>query len=396
MTDRHTDRPPDRHADQPDRQSDRILSRREALTLALAAAAGTLVRPAQVAAQTGGGAGAGASRLVIRNARPLDAEAPIDALRTFETRNELAFVRNHHPVPTAVDPNWKLAIDGEVKTPLTLTLKDLRGMKSVRRAATIECAGNGRGRFELPATSGVQWQLGAVSNATWTGVPLAALLERAGVHLAAVHFWMEGLDRSPIDAAPKFIRSIPREIAISEALIAYEMNGAPLPLMHGGPLRLVVPGWYGMAWTKWLTHVHARTQESDNHFQVRGYRYGDGSPVNVMRVKSLITTPLEGDQVASGKTARVSGVAWTGTGTIAKVEITSDDGKTWEQARFTTEARPGAWRLWEADTPIRAAGDLRIRARATDTEGHTQPDRAAPNPAGYGNNSIHEVTCHAR
>jgi sulfite oxidase len=383
-----------------DRPSDRFLSRREALTLTLAAAAGTLVRPVLASEgaseQAGAQAAAAQSRLIIRNARPLDAESPIDALRTFETRNDLAFVRNHHAVPETNAAQWKLIVDGEVKTPLTLSLKDLRGMDRVRRVATIECAGNGRGRFELPSTSGVQWGLGAVSNATWTGVPLAAVLERAGVHMAALHFWMEGLDRSPLDAAPKFLRSVPRETALGDALLAYEMNGQALPLMHGGPLRLVVPSWYGMAWTKWLTHVHARTQESDNHFQVRGYRYADGGPVNVMRVKSLITTPADGDQVALGKTARISGVAWTGTGTIARVEVTSDDGKTWEQARFTTDAKPGAWRLWDADTPIRSAGEMRVRARATDSEGHTQPDRAAPNPAGYGNNSIHEVRFHAR
>ena len=151
-------------------------------------------------------------------------------------------------------------------------------MRAERRSATIECAGNGRGRFELPATSGVQWGLGAVSNATWTGVPLAALLERAGVQASALHFWMEAADRSPLPATPKFLRSIPRETALGEALVAYEMNGQPLPLLHGGPLRLVVPRWYGMASTKWLTHVHARATESDNHFMARGYRYADGSP----------------------------------------------------------------------------------------------------------------------
>ena len=218
-----------------------------------------------------------------------------------------------------------------------------------------------------------------MSNATWTGVPLAALLERAGVQASALHFWMEAADRSPLPATPKFLRSIPREIALGEAFVAYEMNGQPLPLLHGGPLRLVVPGWYGMASTKWLTHVHARATESDNHFMARGYRYADGSPVDLMRVKSLITAPLDGERVNVG-TTRVTGVAWTGTGTVAQVEISSDGGRTWQQARFTSEARPGTWRLWEADVAIRSAGEQRVRARATDTAGHTQPERAAPNP----------------
>jgi sulfite oxidase len=384
---------------------DRIISRREALTLALAAA-GTFVRPthaveggAAAAQSTTGSSGAGSARggssLIIRNARPLDAESPIEALRTFETRNDLFFVRSHHLPPAEATAPWTLAIDGDVKSPLTLSLDELRRMRAVRQSATLECAGNGRGRFTLPATSGVQWQLGAVSNATWTGVPLAALLERAGVQASALHFWTEAADRSPMPAAPKFLRSIPRDTALGGALVAYEMNGQPLPYLHGGPLRLIVPGWYGMAWTKWLTHIHARATESDNHFMVRGYRWPDGSAVNFMRVKSVITSPNDGDQVRVG-TTRVAGIAWTGTGTVTKIEISSDDGKTWQQGRFTTEAKPGTWRLWEADAPIASAGAHGVRARATDADGHTQPDQAVANPAGYGNNSIHEVRLNAR
>ena len=373
----------------------RSITRREALTLAVAAA-GTLVRPARAAELFSAAeqSGAGGSRLIVRNARPLDAESPLEALRTFETRNDLFFVRSHHVVPDVSSP-WTLAIDGDVARPITLSLEEIRRMRAERRSATIECAGNGRGLFVLPATSGVQWGLGAVSNATWTGVPLAALLERAGVQASALHFWMEAADHSPLPDVPKFLRSIPRAIALSEAFVAYEMNGQPVPLHHGGPLRLVVPGWYGMASTKWLTHVHARATESDNHFMARGYRYADGSAVDLMRVKSIITAPLDGDQVKVAAT-RVTGVAWTGAGTVTQVEISSDGGQTWQQARFTSDARPGTWRLWEADVNIRSGGEERLLARATDSAGHTQPERAAPNPAGYGNNSIHEVRVNAR
>jgi DMSO/TMAO reductase YedYZ molybdopterin-dependent catalytic subunit len=347
------------------------------------------MRPASAAGSNEG------ARLIVRNARPLDAESPIEALRTFETPNDLFFVRSHHLVPADLTAPWTLAIDGEVTQPLTLGLQEIRRMPAERRSITLECAGNGRGRFALPTTSGVQWGLGAVSTATWTGVPLAALLTRAGVQTSALHFWMEAADHSPLPAAPKFLRSIPREIALGEAFVAYEMNGEPLPLQHGGPLRLVVPRWYGMASTKWLTHVHARRTESDNHFMARGYRYPDGSPVDLMRVKSLITSPVDGEHVRVG-TVRVGGVAWTGAGTVTQVEISSDGGQTWQPARFTSDARPGAWRLWQADVSIRAAGEQRVRARATDSAGHTQPDRAAPNPAGYGNNSVHEVRIDAR
>jgi DMSO/TMAO reductase YedYZ molybdopterin-dependent catalytic subunit len=150
-----------------------------------------------------------------------------------------------------------------------------------------------------------------------------------------------------------------------------------------------------MASTKWLTHVHARAVESDNHFMARGYRYADGSPVDLIRVKSLITAPRDDERVDVG-TTRVTGVAWTGSGTVAQVEISSDGGRTWQQARFTSEPRPGTWRLWEADAAIRSAAEQRVRARATDTAGHTQPEHASANPGGYGNNSIHEVRFNAR
>jgi DMSO/TMAO reductase YedYZ molybdopterin-dependent catalytic subunit len=377
----------------------RFMSRREALTLALAAA-GSLARPTRAAelafveGQVGANPGDGLT-LVIRNARPLDAESPIEALRSLETRNDLFFVRSHLLLPVVGSTPWTLTIDGDVSRPVTLRLDEIHRMPSERRSATIECAGNGRGRLELPSTSGVQWGLGGVSTATWTGVPLAAVLERAGVQASALHFWMEGADLGPIPTTPKFLRSIPRETALGEALVAYEMNGQPLPLLHGGPLRLVVPQWYGMASTKWLTHVHARPTESDNHFMARGYRYADGSPVDLMRVKSLITAPRDGDRVDVGVT-RVTGVAWTGSGTVERLEISSDGGSTWQQARFTSESRPGTWRLWEADAAIRSAGPQVVRARATDTAGHTQPEHAAPNPGGYGNNSIHEVHVDAR
>jgi DMSO/TMAO reductase YedYZ molybdopterin-dependent catalytic subunit len=373
---------------------DRFLNRREALSLVLGAA-GVLVRPRRTAAFLSDSQGADASQgasgsgLLIRNARPLDAESPLAALRTFETPNDLFFVRSHHGVPTGISTPWTLTIDGEVARPVTLRVEEIRRMAAERRAATIECAGNGRGRFELPVTSGVQWGLGAVSNATWTGVPLAALLERAGVEDTALHFWMEAADRSPSAAAPKFLRSIPRETALRDAFIAYEMNSRPVPLLHGGPLRLIVPGWYGMASAKWLTHVHARRTESDNHFMARGYRYADG-PVNLMHVKSLITAPIDGERVSVG-TTRVTGVAWTGNETISQVEISVDGGRTWQPGRFTSQSRPGTWRLWEADVTIPSPGEQRVRARATDTAGYTQPEHASPNAGGYGNNSIQEA-----
>src|SRR5262249_12075457 len=202
------------------------------------------------------------------------------------------------------------------------------------------------------------------------------------------HFWMEGADRPALPAAPLFLRSIPREAALGDAFLAYEMNGRPIPLLHGGPLRLIVPGWFGMASTKWLTHIHARATESDNHFMARSYPYADNSPVDLMRGKSLITAPPADEHLAIAATP-TTGLASTGTGTVSQVEISSDGGQTWQPARFTSDAKPGVWRMWEANMTLTSAGDHGVRARATDTAGHTQPEHATPNPGGYGNNSIH-------
>jgi len=228
----------------------------------------------------------------------------------------------------------------------------------------------------------VQWGQGAVSTATWTGVPLAALLERAAVQASALHFWMEAADRGPLPATPTFLRSIPRETALGEAFVAYEMNGQPLPLLHGGPLRLVVPRWYGMASTKWLTHVHARTTESDNHFMARGYRYADGSPVDLMRVKSLITAPLDGASLASGPIP-VAGFAWAGETDIARVEVSADSGATWHAARLVGEQQRYTWRRFEHQLTADRPGSYLILSRATDATGVVQPAVAHWNPSGY-------------
>lgn len=168
------------------------------------------------------------------------------------------------------------------------------------------------------------------------------------------------------------------------------MNGQPIPLLHGGPLRLIVPTWFAMASTKWLTRIHARPTPSDNYFMQTGYRYGDGSPVEQKRVKSLITAPLAGDEVAAGPLT-VTGTAWTGAGVIERVDLSDDGGRTWHPARLTTQAQPGGWVLWEGDVVNPTSGERTLRARATDSAGAVQPAAAAPNPGGYGNNSIQEV-----
>jgi DMSO/TMAO reductase YedYZ molybdopterin-dependent catalytic subunit len=244
----------------------------------------------------------------------------------------------------------------------------------------------------LQRTSGIQWEYGAVSSATWTGVPLGAVLERAGVKPEAQHFWMEPRDGPVIGTAPKFVRSIPRRVALGDAFVAWEMNGKPIPAQHGGPVRLLVPGWFGMASTKWLGTIHARASESDNPFMATSYRWPDRSPVETMRVKSVVAAPLAGARVRVGRVA-VRGKAWTGAGAggIRAVDVTTDGGRTWAPARLVGPEHSGAWRAWEAEVDVAAPGPQRVAARATDRSGATQPERAESNSSGYGNNGWHEV-----
>jgi sulfite oxidase len=217
------------------------LSRRALLALG-AAGVGALAARRLVGQ---GGAARTPAGLVIRNARALDAETPIAALAAPITAPEHFFVRSHFGPPAQLPLAWTLTIDGRVGRPATFSLDEIRSLGTRAgakpRAVTIECAGNGRGVFMLPKTSGVQWERGAVSTATWTGVPLRALLERVDLKMDGRHLWMEALDHAAAPAVPKFLRSIPRDVALGDAFVAYEMNGRPIPLLHGGPLRLIVP-----------------------------------------------------------------------------------------------------------------------------------------------------------
>ncbi len=372
-----------------------VLSRRELLAVGVTAA-GVLAARRLIGQPAGATPASDATRtasgLVIRNARPLDAEAPLSALATFETSPEHFFVRSHFGPPTQLPLAWTLSIDGQVQRRMTFTLDEIRKMGGQTRPVTLECAGNGRGVFRLPRTSGVQWEYGAVSTARWTGMPLSALLARAGLTAQARHLWMEASDQAPGGGVPKFLRSIPREVALGDAFVAYAMNGRPIPLLHGGPLRLIVPGWFGMASTKWLTHVHAMPEESDNFYMAKGYRYADGGAVTTMRPKSVIAAPLANQRVSAGRLT-VRGQAWSGGSSVRAVDVSVDSGRTWRAARLVGTAQPGAWRTWEADVVMRS-GPAVILARATDGTGAVQPMQASANPGGYANNSIHQVPIH--
>jgi DMSO/TMAO reductase YedYZ molybdopterin-dependent catalytic subunit len=201
--------------------------------------------------------------LIIRQKEPVNLETPLDQADSYLTPTELFYIRSHFPAPRLELASYRLRIDGAVTNPLSLTYQQLRDMPSETRVATLECAGNSR-VFLVPQVAGAQWELGAVGNAEWTGVPLATLLGRAGLEEDACEIVLEGADRgtpteAPVPPGPiSYARSLPRDKALQwEVLIAYQMNGRDLPLDHGYPVRAVVPGHYGMASVKWLTHVHA-------------------------------------------------------------------------------------------------------------------------------------------
>jgi sulfite oxidase len=340
--------------------------------------------------------------MIVRNDWPEHLETSLTELgRAYYTPNDLFFVRNHL-LPPAIDPAaWRLEVDGLVEAPFSLSLAQLRAVEQTEAVHTLECAGNGRALYQLPSTSGTQWERGAVGNARWNGVRLSILLERAGVRPEAKHVWFEAADRDPLPTAPVFLRSIPLEKAMEDTLLAHTMNGAALPAAHGAPLRAIVPGWYAMASCKWVTKVRVEAAPSDNHFMANGYRYvypgedpAAAPPVETLRVKSVITRPRDGSRVPSGK-VRVQGFAWAGPAGVKQVDISVDGGGTWQPAGFMGDNNPLAWRVWATEVPLPRGGELTIMARATDNDGAEQPLAAPANSGGYGNNSIHVVKVRA-
>jgi len=340
------------------------------------------------------------AELIERNAWPEHYETTLPALgKSWITRNDRFFVRSHLPAPIVDPATYRLEVAGLVATPLSLSLADIKAIPSMEAAVTLECAGNGRGLFKLANTSGTQWERGAVGNAMWGGVKLPFLLRRAQVLPEARHVWFEGADVGTLPEVPRFVRSIPLEKAMFDVLLAHTMNGEPLPGLHGGPVRVIVPAWYGMASTKWVTRIRLEKTASDNHFMARGYRYnypGDDPslvppPVEEMKIKSVITRPLEGGREAIGR-VRVQGFAWAGSMGVRLVETSIDRGKTWKPAGFMGDTAPGAWRAWATEYEIKAPARLTVMARATDGKGEVQPAEAMGNLAGYGNNSIHVVS----
>ena len=339
--------------------------------------------------------------LVVHRAHPLNCETPLSELAGGVVMPTARFyVRNNFPIPSLDASGFRLQVTGLVDRPLTLSLRELHNMRSHAEVVTLECAGNGRTQFD-PPVPGERWQFGAVSTAEWSGVPLADILDRAGIRSGAREVRFRGADCGEVDNTRgpiRFERSLTVDQARdADAILAYAMNGEPLPIQHGFPLRLVVPGWYGVASVKWLTEIEVSDRPFEGHYQTEKYVYyrdRDGKetrePVTLQRVRALITEPAPGQEAAPGDLV-VRGLAWSGAAPIAKVEV-SVNGGDWRETRLVGERKRHSWQWWELIAGFDRPGDVTLRARATDMAGRTQPERAEWNKLGYGNNGIHEVT----
>jgi DMSO/TMAO reductase YedYZ molybdopterin-dependent catalytic subunit len=302
--------------------------------------------------------------------------------------NDRFFVRSNGPIPT-IDPDaWRLRLDGLVERSIALSLADLRTLPQRTLTAFIECAGNGRTRFN-PIPDGTPWKNDAAGNAKWTGVPLAAVLDHAGVRAGAVDVVAQGGDFEGMR------RGLPLAVARDpDTLLVWAMNGADLPLAHGGPVRLLVPGWAGIASTKWLVGLDVLDHAYDGFWNADNYVFWTGAgepvrPIEEMPVKSVISTPADGARLRAGPRL-VAGYAWSGYGAVRRVEVSTDGGETWHEAGLRTAGRR-SWVRFEYEWHA-APGEAHLRARATDERGLTQPAAPAWNAKGYQMNAIHAVT----
>lgn len=335
---------------------------------------------------------------------PLQAESTMKALEPWETPIPGFFIRSHHGAPAVDEARWTLTIDGLVESTRTLSLAELRGMEQKTLHAVLECAGNGRG-LQKPAAPGLQWRRGAVGNAEWAGVPFAALLRRVGAKPGARFARLEGADDPRRPGVPGFVRSVPLAKLLQEgSLLALRMDREPLPVLHGGPLRAVLPGWYGENWMKWLTRVTLTADEDPGFFMKKGYRVprapvqpgeawdsATGRTIEEIPVQSLIVSPASGEAVKPGELA-VRGKAFSGAATIGSVEVSTDGGRSWSPAALAPPHADGGWQEFEALVRAPAPGTLTVLSRARDGAGNVQPLEHGWNPSGYLHSSVDQVS----
>jgi len=346
---------------------------------------------------------------IVRSEEPLNLEMPFETAESFITPTNSFYVRTHFPIPKIDRDAWWLHVEGEVEKSFAINYEELVGLESITIPVTLECAGNNRNFLE-PKVKGVQWGLGAVGTAEWTGVPLSVLLERAVVRSNACEVILEGADHGMLDD-PKsppgeltFSRSVPLEKAKRDVLLAYRMNGKDLPPEHGFPVRAIVPGWYAMASIKWLQRIIVSSEPFTGYYQTLDYAYwkrrgdiAELSPIAELQVKAEIAWPAQGETVPANSSVRIRGAAWAAGNEIVGVEVSTDGGSTWKEATLLGEMKPHAWRFWEFDwkTPS-APGKRTLVARATDSLGQTQPVHRDPDRGTYMINHLLPITVEVR
>jgi sulfite oxidase len=364
--------------------------------------------------------------LIVRTQDPYNAEPRLLALVADQiTPVNHFYVRNHGPIPTVDVKGFRLTIDGLVEKPLTLTLDELRSrfINHIEIEATLICGGNRRQeQSAVKPVGGVQWDAGAIGNAKWTGVPLADVLNVAGIKPEAKHVWFEGLDpiKEKDGSVAPFGGSVPvsrvmavtgkggknlRSMQFHGAILAYQMNGQALTAEHGFPLRAIVPGYIGARSVKWLTKITLSDKPSPNHYVAEAYKVvqsdskdeaAAAEPIYSFPINAAICAPAAGATVKAGPTL-VSGYALASGDTAAKiekVEISADGGKNWQQARLIGNPAPFTWQHWTAEVNL-PAGKHELVARASDTSGHKMPERGDWNFKGYVYNGWHRITVDA-
>jgi DMSO/TMAO reductase YedYZ molybdopterin-dependent catalytic subunit len=333
----------------------------------------------------------------VMSEKPLNAETRIESLRSWITANSVFFDRNQGEIPgeNISLTEWRLRVEGEVESPLDFTFDEIYQMPKAIVANTLECSGNSRSLLEEKA-KGNPWTVGGVGNAVWGGVWLKDLLARVNSKTGGRHIAFEGFDKPLGSAQIKFIRSIPLEKAMSSTLLAYEMNGEPLPLKHGYPLRALALGWTGANCVKWLSKITVLAQPYTGFYMDKVYRVFQkgqdpetGTVVTGLKLKTIITQPVSGQNIPAGVVS-VLGAAYAGEADIHLVEVSVDGGKSWAPAEFIGPQEPYAWRHWQHIWHAGEKGEFTLMARATDNQGNRQPLRASWNVLGYGNNGVQE------
>jgi sulfite dehydrogenase (cytochrome) subunit A len=349
--------------------------------------------------------------LIVVTSRPPQLETPFEVYNDgVVTPNDAFFVRYHLAgIPTNIDPAaYRISVKGKVATPLSLSLAELRQMDAIEYYAVNQCSGNSRAFFE-PRVAGGQLGNGAMGNAKWRGVPLKAVLAKAGVQDGARQVKFDGLDGPTLAGTPDFVKALDIEHAMDgEVMLAYGMNDADLPMLNGYPVRLVVPGWYGTYWIKHLSEITVLDGVLNDFWMATAYRIPDNTcacvppgatpaktvPISRFDVRSFLTSVRDGATLPAGKPVTLRGIAFDGGFGIRDVSVSVDGGKTWTSAQLGRELGKYSFREWQTSATL-PPGNYEIKVRAVNSIGQSQPAEPLWNPAGYMRNVVESTRVHA-